>query len=190
MLITAEGANRSEAWLKCKYHPEPGRPAKASSWEQLGYNEVQRVALHGVVATESKVLPYPFGGTDLLFPVHRSSGPIYWVAVEVDGETHFGVKPWNAQRAQQRQQQEQQQRQRDAAKDAAAWEQRQSVVRLHHSDTAEWRYALEMARWLACQECLFTLYTPSYEYQARFTRLQYKHAPTPTLQTWAQVRTL
>lgn len=182
MLLTAEGANRSQAWLACKYHPEPGSSATASSWECKAYAAVQQVALHGVVATESKVLGKDPGPTDLLFPVQIDSGSVCWVAVEVDGEGHFH-KPYGGTSQLVRQQQ-------DVDKDAAAWHSRLPVVRLHHSDTDAWPMALALARFLVQHQCLFTLYTPSYEDSACVTRVQPIDASTPIDLTWGQVRTL
>lgn len=181
VLLTAEGANRSQAWLACKYHCEPGSSAAASSWECQAYAAVQRVALHDVVATESKVLGKDYGPTDLLFPVQLSSGSVCWVAVEVDGEGHFR-KPWRGATQLVRQQQ-------DAEKDAAAWHSRLPVVRLHHGDTAFWPLALAVARWLVQQQCLFTLYTPSYENCGCITCAQPIDASTPIELTWGKVRT-
>lgn len=125
VLLTAEGANRSTAWLQCKYHPGAGSPATASKWEQAAWKAVQHVAERSTVATESKVLGNTCGPTDLLSPVLASSS-IRWVAVEVDGSTHTD-HPWDGGSYRERQRQ-------DSEKDAAAWQRQQPVVRLHYED--------------------------------------------------------
>lgn len=182
-MLTAEGANRSQAWLHCKFHPQLGSTAKPpSKWEGLAHAAVQKVAAHGVVATESKVLGREVGPTDLLFPVqHSSSSSMCWVAVEVDGEGHF-EKPWGGGS-------QLRQRRVDEEKDAAAWRSRLPVVRLHHADVADWHLTLLMARSLAQQQCLFTLFTPSYEDYNLATQLCPAGGNAPIKQTWGQVRT-
>lgn len=163
VLLTADGANKpgcDPPWLDCKYHPKPDSQLTASSWESMARGMVEQVAAGGVVATESKVLGR-LGPSDLLFPVGQpGSGSIIWVAVEVDGESHFD-KPWQGRR---RGSGQQERRQQDREKDAAAWARGQRMVRLHHNDTELWPAALAAGQRLAQAEQLqnFCIYTPSY----------------------------
>lgn len=156
--LTAEAANRCTAWLACRYHPGPGQPT-ASSWEQLALPLVAAAAAGGTYATESKMLGSKLGASDFVFAAAAGSGR-RWVAVEVDGETHFH-KPRGGSSQQER-------RRQDSEKDEAAWAAQQPLVRLHYADRHEWRYALAAAQHyvqLRCRSLL--LYTRSYASPSR-----------------------
>lgn len=157
--LTPEAANSSTAWPACRYHPQPGQQAAASSWEQQAMPLVQGMAAGGLYATESKMLGQKFGASDFIFAVAVGSKQ-RWVAVEVDGESHFS-KPRGRTTQHQR-------RQQDNNKDAAAWAAGLPVVRLHHADTHEWQHALAAARHYVQQHCRsMLLYTSSYDCPSR-----------------------
>lgn len=157
VVLTAEGANGSKAWLHCKYHPEAGSKAEASRWEQHARRLLQQLADNSVVATESRILGKGYGASDLLAAARTAGGSRCWVAVEVDGETHFS-RPWRGGSKRLR-------RQQDQEKDERAWQRHQRTVRLHHADTEVWGDALLAAQAYAMMQHLqtFILYTPSYE---------------------------
>lgn len=99
------------------------------------------------------------GASDFIFAAAAGSEP-RWVAVEVDGETHFR-KPRGGSSQQQR-------RRQDREKDEAAWAAGLPLVRLHYADRHEWRHALAAARLYAQQGCRhLLLYTGSYASPSR-----------------------
>lgn len=157
--LTPEAANRSTAWLACRYHPGPGQQPAASSWEQLAHPLVAAAAAGSLFATESKMLGGKLGASDLVFAVAACSER-RWVAVEVDGEGHT-TKPWGNSSQRQR-------RLQDSEKDAAAWAARQPLVRLHYADSHQWQHALTAARLYVQQGCqALLLYTESYAIPSR-----------------------
>lgn len=160
VVLTAEGANGGTAWLACKYHPCPSSTdasaAAASQWEQHARALAPALSDGAWVATESCLLGRGFGATDLVLAARTASGSRCWLAVEVDGETHFD-RPYRGSSKMVR-------RQQDREKDERAWERRVPVVRLHHLDSGEWGEALLAAQLYARlpQVATFILYTRSY----------------------------
>lgn len=144
--------------MSCLYHdaPPPGAEEEqkdskyARAAERLVRNYIFYPPCTPFLVTESKFLGGKLGALDFSVPVLTPWG-LRWVHVEVDGETHFtkprqGESVWG-------------QRERDRRKDAAAWEQKQMLVRLHHGDwragggeQPEWEAALQRAFQLAWQE--------------------------------------
>lgn len=159
--MTPEAANRSTAWLACKYHPPAGEQPTASQWEQKALPLVQAVAAGGLYATESKMLGSTKGASDFIFAAAAGSSQHPWVAVEVDGEGHFHKPRGGASQCPQ-------QRRRDKEKDAAAWARLLPTVRLHYQDSHEWAHALAAAQHYVRQGCrAFLLYTSSYPCASR-----------------------
>lgn len=160
MLLTAEGANVSMAWLQCRYHPESGSSVAASMLEQTAEPLVRRAAGTALWATESRLLKGKHGASD--FVLDLRPGPAkqpearHLAAIEVDGTQHF-ERPRSDRSQLER-------RRIDREKDEAAWQQRRPVVRLHHADIHQWTGVLAAAKHYGKQQGLLTfiLYTESY----------------------------
>ena len=136
------------------------------------------MAAGGLCATESKMLGQKYGASDCIFAV-SVDGKQRWVAVEVDGETHFS-KPRGRTTQQQR-------RRQDSDKDAAAWAAGLPLVRLHHADSHEWQHALAAARHYVQQRCRsLLLYTSTYNCPSRLLPVQGEERHP----NWKQVRCL
>lgn len=159
MLLTPEAANKGEAWCLCPHHPQPGQQRTASSHEQHALPLVAALAAGGLWATDSKMLGRHKGASDFIF-VAAPGCPPRWVAVEVDGETHFEQPDSRSTRAQRERQ--------DREKDEAAWAAGLPLVRLHHLDKGTWAWALAAARCYVAAGCRrLLLYTEEYTKASR-----------------------
>lgn len=160
VLISAQAANRSNKFSRCKYCSKRRRGG-ASRPERQALPLITRLAAqqNWPVITESKVLRGKYGAIDFGIPVALPSPARFRVVwVEVDGKQHRvescrGISP-------------EEQAARDRRKDRAAAAAGEVLVRLFCSDGKEqWELTLGQAITAAQQQpgsgCV--LYTPSYQ---------------------------
>lgn len=160
MLLTADAANKSNAFQEC-FYCSAKQQAAAEGGKASSYAEKAEALLQPLLPTryplltESRWLRGTFGAYDFSLPVEAPEG-LRWMHVEVDGEQHFD-KPRQGESLGQ-------QLEVDRRKDAETMKQDRMLVRLHYADKDIWKGVLAGALQLAAfpQQQRFLFYSPSY----------------------------
>ena len=160
MLLTADAANKSNAFQECFYcsakQQAVAEGSKASSYaEKAEELLLPLLPPNYPLLTESRWLRGRFGAYDFSLPVEVAN-ELRWVHVEVDGEQHFH-KPRQGELLGQ-------QLEVDRRKDAETMKQGRMLVRLHYADKDIWKGVLAGALKLAAfpRQQRFLFYSPSY----------------------------